>query len=36
MFENKFIIITKYIDQKKAFSNKKNFFNTYTYIFKKK
>ena len=36
MFESKFVIIAKYIDQKKAFSNKKEYFNTHTYIFKKK
>jgi len=36
MFKNKFVIIDKYIDQKKAFFYKKEFFDTYTYIFKKK
>jgi putative methyltransferase (TIGR04325 family) len=36
MFKNKFFIITKYVDEKKAFFYKKKFFNTYTYILKKK
>jgi putative methyltransferase (TIGR04325 family) len=39
MFKNKFVIIDKYIDQKKAFffqNKKKECFDTYTYIFKKK
>lgn len=36
MFKNKFFIIEKYIDEKKAFSYKKKFVDTYTYILKKK
>lgn len=36
IFKKKFIIISKYIDEKKAFSYEKNYFNTYTYILKKK
>ena len=36
MFENKFVILKKYIDQKNAFFYKKESFDTYTYIFKKK
>ena len=36
MFKNKFFIIAKYVDEKKAFFYKKKFINTYTYIFKKK
>jgi putative methyltransferase (TIGR04325 family) len=35
MFKNKFFIIEKYIDEKKTFFSKKNFY-TYTYILKKK
>jgi len=36
MFKNKFFIIAKYVDEKKAFFYKKKFINTYTYIFKRK
>ena len=35
MFKNKFTVIARYIDEKKAFFYKKNFFDTYTYILKK-
>ena len=36
IFKDKFFIIAKYVDEKKAFYHKKEFFNTYTYIFRKK
>ena len=36
IFKNKFFIIAKYVDEKKAFCHKKEFFDTYTYILKKK
>jgi hypothetical protein len=36
IFKNKFIVVSKYVDQKSAFSFNNSFFNTYTYIFKKK
>jgi putative methyltransferase (TIGR04325 family) len=35
MFENKFVILKKYIDQKRAFFYKKESFDTHTYIIKK-
>jgi putative methyltransferase (TIGR04325 family) len=35
MFKNKFIIIEKYVDEKKAFFYKNRFISSYTYIFKK-
>lgn len=35
IFKNKYDIIVKYVDEKKAFFYKKNFFDTYTYILKK-
>ena len=36
IFKNKYDIIEKYIDEKKAFFYRKDFFDTYTYILKKK
>ena len=36
MFKNKFFIITKYIDEKKAFFYKNKFYDTYTYILNRK
>jgi putative methyltransferase (TIGR04325 family) len=36
IFKNKFFIIAKYVDEKKAFCHKKEFFDTYTYILRKK
>jgi len=35
IFRNKFVIIEKYIDEKKAFFHKQESFDTYTYIIKK-
>jgi hypothetical protein len=35
IFKNKYDIIVKYVDEKKAFFYKKEFFDTYTYILKK-
>ena len=35
IFRNKFVIIEKYIDEKKAFFYKQESFDTYTYIIKK-
>jgi len=36
VFKDKFIIISRYVDQKKAFYFKNNFYDTYTYVLKKK
>lgn len=36
IFKDKFFIIAKYVDEKKAFCYKKEFFDTYTYILRKK
>jgi len=36
IFKNKYIIIAKYIDEKKTFFHNKKFFDTYTYVLKKK
>lgn len=35
IFKKKYKIVTKYIDEKKAFYNKKKYYDNYTYIFKK-
>jgi len=35
MFKNKFVIISKYVDEKKAFSFLGKYIDTYTYILKK-